>query len=1473
MSKTILAACRLLGGYLVAALLLASLPVQGQWIRQTTTMTDHNAIIADLDVVSSNVVWVVGADGYDARRDFVKFARTTNGGTTWTNGSINASSAVFKYLTGVSAIDADNAWVTAVTRQPGVRPSRVYRTSNGGASWVEQSTAAFAIPDGQPKGIHMLSATTGVVVGDPNGGSFEVYTTTTGGTTWLRVPAANLPAPLTTETVMQGTLEAIGNNLWVGTSAGRVLRSTDAGLTWTASVTTLPRVPVLAFADAQNGLTLLPDLTGSAAVSRTTDGGQTWTAVAASGPCFGTGLSAVPGTPGAFVSTGQDDITFNSGVTGGSSYTLDYGLTWRAIDAQGHGPVSFLDASTGWSGGRVVNDFVPAPIGGMWKGQLPTVAPFAPCVTGLGGGSTCPVTTLRINGTAFNATPATCAGTPANNYTAYPATGSNTATLTRGRVYQLQVQVATSSEVAIWLDLNHDGVFASAEYFGPGRVTAGQLTSTPLNIPLLALDGPTLMRVRTRAAGTSFFATDACTPQTSGETRDYTLNLTGPGVGSVAPDWVRVQQAGGSASGTSFGESDKGYQAVVDDAGNLYVAGSFTGSTTFGGATPVSSTGLSDAFLAKYDATGTLLWVKHAGNNSTTIGSGLALDGAGGVYWAGSYRSALSVGGSPLEIEGQFLPVNPGGSSLFVARFTAQGTMMWARNGGGTGSQRVSGVAVGPDGSVFVHGEYAGGTPTFGSTSLPAAPTVASSSLLVRYNAQGAVLWAQRPATAVVSGGIAVDANGNSIAVGYDSNLNQAFVYSYDAGGSQRWFKLSSTPGGGSSGQAYGVALDALGNAYVTGRVTGYTFVFDGLSCGRSGASDGFLLKVSNTGTGQWLVPFRATSEGQGTNVVVDATDRVYVTGYYSGQLGLGADVLLNSTPALQHAFMGCFAAADGNSLWARGADGNYSRGLGIAVDAGRNVYFTGVFSSTVSFGPFSRTSSGDYDLFITKLGADCTLPTASAGPARVQVCGGGSVGLGQPAQAGVSYQWSVSPALPGFASSAAQPTAILPTATTPTTYVFSLQATANGCTRYSQAVVTVEPLPAAPTTTPATRCGAGQVTLAASGAPSGGSYRWYTTDTGGTPLSGVSSGSFLTPALSASTTYYVSSVSSTGCESARTAVAATVAAPPVAAISAGGALTFCPGGSVTLTATGGGTSTQYQWLRGGTPLTGATGSSYVATQAGTYTVTLTNSGLDCASTSAAVTVVVSPAAAAQAGASRAVCANVPTQLGAVSVAGYNYQWSPATGLSSATAANPTATLPNTGTTPITQTYTLTATTAAGCQASATVTVTVQPAPAQPVVTPQYQGAVTVLSSSSPTGNQWLLNGNPIPGATGPTYTVSSTAQYGSYTVVVTSANGCVSPPSAPLVVTDAAAAKLSALVAVYPNPSRDGQVTITLPAQPSGAELVLLNSLGQLIKRMDVPANRTAPLRLQWSGLARGVYSLRVHAGDAVAVKRLVIE
>jgi Ig-like domain CHU_C associated/Secretion system C-terminal sorting domain len=192
----------------------------------------------------------------------------------------------------------------------------------------------------------------------------------------------------------------------------------------------------------------------------------------------------------------------------------------------------------------------------------------------------------------------------------------------------------------------------------------------------------------------------------------------------------------------------------------------------------------------------------------------------------------------------------------------------------------------------------------------------------------------------------------------------------------------------------------------------------------------------------------------------------------------------------------------------------------------------------------------------------------------------------------------------------------------------------------------------------------------------------------------------------------------------------------------------------------------------------------------------------------------------------------------------------------------------------------LTSTTGSGCEATISLIVNVVPTPLTPVISAAPQGSgVVVLTSSQPVGNQWFLNGQPIPGATGATYTVSTSAQNGAYTVQCTVA-GCPSALSAPQNVTvtgTSAALAAQPDVALYPNPTFDGQVTLELPAHTAPTIVMIFDAVGREVLRTTWHPAATGATRgaqvLDLRQLPAGVYLLRFTTEAGTMVRQLVRE
>ena len=381
--------------------------------------------------------------------------------------------------------------------------------------------------------------------------------------------------------------------------------------------------------------------------------------------------------------------------------------------------------------------------------------------------------------------------------------------------------------------------------------------------------------------------------------------------------------------------------------------------------------------------------------------------------------------------------------------------------------------------------------------------------------------------------------------------------------------------------------------------------------------------------------------------------------------------------------------------------------------------------------------------------------PAAAATGAAQAICYNASATVGATAVSGSTYAWVSSPT--GFTSASANPTFGPITANTTFTVT---ETNVIGCKASNSVAVTIKNPALAGS--PSTVCAGTSASIGAA-ADAGSTYSW-------SPSAGLSSSIVSNPTATptVSTTYTVTETNG-ACVNSNT-VRVTVNALPAAA--AGASITTCSGVGVTIGAAAV-TGSTYSWLPT-TALSSATVSNPVAsaTAATVYTVTEINAAGCTASNTVNVGVNALPAAAA--GSSGAYCVAGSVSVGAASVVGSTYLWTPSAGLSSATVSNPTAS-PS-----ATTTYTLTEKNSNNCVASNTVTITVNPLPAAAAGTSTTicPGATTTIGAAAVTGSTYSWTSVP----SGFTSAVSNPSVAPSantvYTVKETNSNGCVNSHS-----------------------------------------------------------------------------------------------
>ena len=457
--------------------------------------------------------------------------------------------------------------------------------------------------------------------------------------------------------------------------------------------------------------------------------------------------------------------------------------------------------------------------------------------------------------------------------------------------------------------------------------------------------------------------------------------------------------------------------------------------------------------------------------------------------------------------------------------------------------------------------------------------------------------------------------------------------------------------------------------------------------------------------------------------------------------------------------------------------------------------------------------------------------PVSNAG-SDLNLCSGLTGQLGTTSTAGYVYNWSPASGLSG--STISNPQIILSNVTsTPDTNFYVVTTTLNGCTTSDSVRVIVSPVPTAVAGGDQTICSGQSIGIGSASTP-GYAYTW-------TPTTGLSSSTISNPVSSATNSgtsplviNYAVIANWFGCRDTDS-VAVTINPLPVS--NAGTNQLLCTGSTVNL-GTGTTAGYTYVWTPSGglssTVISNPTLTLNIAPGATDpdtlfYVVTTTLNGC---TTSDSVQVVLSPVPTAAAGNDVLFCSGQTVSIGTSSVSGYAYSWSPSSGLSSASSAQPNLTLTNGTLVFDTVTYVITVNWF-GCIDRDTIEAVVKPLPVSEAGsnTVLCDGDTLTLGAASTVGYTYVWS----PG-TGLSSTVSSSplltvsnpgpGVVSQYYTVTTTWNGCTSRDSANITINPLPVVATTA----SQNPICFGQSTIMTASGANSYNWALLTSPGTSI-------------------------------------------
>jgi len=437
--------------------------------------------------------------------------------------------------------------------------------------------------------------------------------------------------------------------------------------------------------------------------------------------------------------------------------------------------------------------------------------------------------------------------------------------------------------------------------------------------------------------------------------------------------WQWAQKAGGTTS------SDIGRNIIADNIGNIYVTGFFGGTAVFNSISYTAYGGPYDVdiFVAKYNSSGILQWVKTAGGNGGDYSYGINFDKGGNILLTGAFSDTAYFNNIAL--------ISKGGRDIFIANCSPSGIWQWANGAGGSGDDAATAISIDTSGSIYTTG-------SFQNTANWGALTQTSNGqydiFVAKSNSTGIWQWVQKAGGTKddLCYGNSTDPFGNCYVAGCfygTSNFggtvltvsgqpyySDAFICKYNSDGLIQWVKQA---GGPDNDVCNAICTNSIGNICITGYFNdNIDFGLGQLHCNSIGK--GFIVNYNNNG----ICSFSNQIGGDNrddvliTDLARDGNGNIYAVGRFTGKCQFGNTTLISdlSNSQMTSGYTKMFIAKmDSFGIWEWAQMAGQSQTGGglffndpiISIDQSGNIYMAGDNNGTIFFGNQTSTINGGF--------------------------------------------------------------------------------------------------------------------------------------------------------------------------------------------------------------------------------------------------------------------------------------------------------------------------------------------------------------------------------------------------------------------------------------------------------------------------------------------------------------------------------